>query len=375
MSDQQDVIIVGAGQAGLAMGALLQSAGVNYLIIGQESCIGDIWRNRYESLTLFTPRWLNRLPLDSSPMTAASDEYPDRNEIADYLLRYAEARQLNIRLATTVIKLAKSGSGFTVQTDTGEKLSARAVVIATGPFQKASIPQFAKDLAPRVVQIHTAHYRNARQLQPGRTLVVGAGNSGAQIAASLTQQHEVHLAAGGPLNFMPSRLLGKSIFWWFNRLGVYRAHVGTALGRRLSRRPDPIIGRELRECLQQGHVTLHPRAAGADGNHVVFKDGTSLPVDNVIWATGFRSDYSWVELDGVVSTEGQPVHRRGVAEHTGVYFLGLPWQHSRKSALIGGVGDDAAHLLQVIRAQLAEGSCEPSARPLKTIPDGGCQTS
>ena len=348
---RHDVVIMGAGQAGLAMGALLQDQGVDYLIIGEEARIGDTWRVRYDSLRLFTPRWLNRLPMDDIAGHAEPGGYPDKTEVADYLEEYAQRRQLRVLLETRVTRLAEEGAGFVLTTQRG-LIHASAVVVATGPFQQPSIPQFATRLPPRVTQLHTAHYRNDRQLQPGRVLVVGAGNSGAQIAADLARHREVHISTGERLSFVPQTLLGKSIFWWFHRLGVYRAHIATPLGLRLSQRPDPIIGKELKQALRDDKVVPHPRTVGVSEDKMLFSDGSSLRIDNVVWATGYRSDYSWLTIDGVLDETGKPHHRRGVTERPGLFFLGLPWQHSRKSALIGGVGDDAGYLLPAIQAHL-----------------------
>lgn len=348
---RHDVVIIGAGQAGLAMGALLQDAGIDYLIVGEESSIGDTWRERYDSLRLFTPRWLNRLPMDDLCEREEPDSYPDKSEVARYLEDYALRKLLRVALSTRVTSLSRDETSFVLRTQRG-CIHAGSVVIATGPFQQPCVPHFANDLAPRVTQLHTAHYRNERQLQAGRVLVVGAGNSGAQIAVDLAKHHDVHLSVGGRLVFLPQSLLGKSIFWWFDRLGVYRAHIDTGLGRRLRQRPDPIIGRELKRCLHDKRIVQHPRTVGARDGRVLFSDGSSLQVDNVIWATGYRSDYSWLEIAEAVDDSGMPRHRRGVSHLPGLYFLGLPWQHSRKSALIGGVGDDAGYILPVMQEYL-----------------------
>lgn len=371
---QHDVVIIGAGQAGLAMGALLQHQGIDYLIVGEEPRIGDTWRTRYDALRLFTPRWLNRLPMDNLGEQTDLAGYPGKNEVAHYLEDYAQRKQLQVALSTRVTRLSREGAGFVLETPRG-RIHAGAVVIATGPFQKPSIPQFASKLAPRVTQLHTAQYRNARQLQAGRVLVVGAGNSGAQIAVELARHRDVHLSTGERLTFVPQTLLGKSIFWWFSRLGVYRAHVATSFGRRLSQRPDPIIGRELKRCLRDREVVQHPRTVDAKEGRVSFVDGSTLHIDNIIWATGYQPDYSWLEIAGALDDAGKPRHRRGVSDLAGLYFLGLPWQHSRKSALIGGVGDDARYILPVMQKHL-RGSRARTAQPeaAHVGSAGGCQT-
>lgn len=338
----------------MAMGKLLKDARIDYCIIGAEKNIGDTWRLRYDSLRLFTPRWLNQLPCGRLPVKLDPNGYPDKNEIADYLENYAFVHELVMQLNTCVVDLRRNKKGFLLKTTDGQ-WQARTVVLATGPFQKPSRPAFADRLSDTVTQLHTAQYQNSKQLQPGNVVIVGAGNSGAQIAVELCEQgtHELALSAGGSLAFMPQSLLGKSIFWWFRRLGVYRAHINTAIGWRLSQRPDPIIGKSLKKYINSGTVTLHPRCVGADSNALLFADGTRLTVNNVIWATGFKPDYPWLNIPDVLTPEGRPSHQRGQTAVPGLYFLGLPWQYSRKSALIGGVGDDARYLLSLLQQNLA----------------------
>lgn len=350
-SEDHDVIVVGAGQAGLAMGALLQEAGIDALIVGAEARLGDTWRQRYDSLQLFTPRWLNRLPLDDSKPHAEPNGYPDKHEMADYLEAYAERQRLNLRLSTRISQLSYNNGNYCLNHKHGG-FKAKVVISATGPFQVPLTPDFAGALDYEVKQIHTARYQNAAQLKPGNVLVVGCGNSGAQIAVDLAGEREVHLAAGHPVSVMPQTLLGKSIFWWFHRLGVYRAHRDTRIGRRLSQRPDPVIGRGLSQCLRRRLITLHGRVTDVHDRQVYFTDGSNQVVDNLIWATGFRNDYSWLKVPGVLDYRGNPLHHRGVTQAEGLFFLGLPWQYTRKSALIGGVGRDAAYLLPAIEAHL-----------------------
>ena len=338
------VVIIGAGQSGLTMGVKLKSAGIDYLILGKEQRLGDVWRQRYDSLQLFTPRWLSRLPGHPAD-TRNPNGYADKDEIADDLEAYATTHQLNVQLSTEVTALRRTDEGFLLDTNRGAFTTAR-VVIATGPFQNPSIPDFATVLSPDVFQVHTAHYKNKEQLRNGNVLIVGGGNSGAQIAVELAKHHVVHLSTTKTIAFVPQEILEKSIFWWFKKLGVYKAHIGTRIGQRLSQRGDPVIGKALKACIDSGEVRMHSRAISAAGNRVLFEGGESLKVYNVIWATGFTSDYGWVQVPGVLDEQGRPDHKRGVCKTAGTYFLGLPWQHNRGSALIGGVAADAEYLLQ-----------------------------
>jgi len=360
------VIIIGAGQAGLSMAALLQTAQVDYLIIGKERRVGDQWRERYDSLRLFTPRWMNCLPGQTVPPDRDPAGYPHKDEVADALEAYAHEQQLNVQLDTGVVRLALSeqdsaAGRYIVETTRGAFLTSQ-LVIATGPFQQPFIPDLAANLSPEVYQVHTATYRNPSQLQEGPVLVVGCGNSGAQIAVELAEQHtgDVHLSVSEKPLIVPQNILGKSIFWWFKVLGVYKAHIDTALGRRLSRRGDPVIGKELKAHLRSGKVKLHPRTLATDGGTVRFADGEEIKVRNLVWGTGFVSDYSWLQVPGVLAEDGRPLHRRGVTNAPGIYFLGLPWQHNRASALIGGVSGDAHYLLSHLLSHFPEANRDVS---------------
>lgn len=346
MESRFDVVVIGAGQAGLAMGYHLSRSDLSYVILGQEERLGDTWRKRYDSLVLFTPRYYSTLPglsLDGDP-----DGYATKDEIADYLETYAEVYHLNVRLGTKVISLVNDHDGFIVKTNI-ETYRADQVVIATGPFQKPYIPSMSVELAPQIYQTHTAQYRNPEQLRDGSVLVVGAGNSGAQIAVELSQHRPVTLSVGHSMVFCPLELFGRSIFWWLDRVGILQAPVHSKIGSMVRKRGDPIFGTELRQLIRQGWIQVKPRATGASGHSVFFDDGTRTQADNVIWATGFQSDYDWLHIPGVLDGQGRPVHQRGVSALRGLYFLGLPWLYRRSSALIGGVGVDAEYLMDIIR--------------------------
>lgn len=349
MRSYYPVIVIGAGQAGLAMGYKLKSAGIDYIILGKEQRLGDVWRQRYDSLLLFTPRWMSRLPGYAAGSCSDLNGYADKNEIADDLEAYGVDHQLNVRLDTEVKTLKRNSGEFTLETNQGS-FSAARVVVATGPFQNPSVPDFSDHFSSDVFQVHTARYKNHEQLREGKVLIVGCGNSGAQIAEELAGHREVHVSTSRPIKCLPQEVLGKSIFWWFHKLGVYKASINSRIGKSLSQRGDPVIGKGLKTCIESGKVTLHPRAIMAGKDYVLFEDGDSLKVDNVIWATGFGSDYGWLQVPDVLDPQGRPRHMRGVCKARGVYFLGLPWQHNRGSALIGGVAADAEYLLQNILA-------------------------
>lgn len=238
--------------------------------------------------------------------------------------------------------LARQRLRFVVLEAAGETYRARQVVVATGPFQVPFIPPAAGRLDASVAQLHSAGYRNPQALPDGPVLVVGGGNSGFQIAEELAAIRQVDLAVGTRNALLPQRLAGRDLFWWLTTLGLMRVPATSRLGRRAQARGEFVIGGSRRRLRRAG-VRLRPRLVEADGRTVRFADGDAMEVATVIWATGFRSDYSWIDLPDVVE-DGRVAHQRGVTGVPGLYFLGLSWQHTRGSALLGFVDDDAAYL-------------------------------
>jgi putative flavoprotein involved in K+ transport len=338
-----EVIVIGGGQAGLAMGYFLAQQGRRFVILDTASSIGAAWRARWDSLTLFTPRRYDSLPGLEFPGYA--DGYPTRDEVIEYLERYAKTFKFPIALGSGVQSLSFTDEGFVLELEDGSSLEADQVVVATGPFQVPRIPGFAADLAPEIFQTHSTGYRNPADLPAGRVLIVGGGNTGFQIAQELAATHEVHLAVGSRQTPLPQRFLGRDLFWWLGKIGVLHKTVDSRLGRRMSDR-DTLIGSSQRSARRAG-VHMKPRAVGVSGRTVSFTDESTLDVDAVIWATGYRFDHSWIELP-VAADDGRLRHRRGVTDVRGLYFLGLPWQHTRGSALLGWVKDDAEFIAHEI---------------------------
>ena len=350
MTDERyNVVVIGAGQAGLAIGHFLAEQRKRFVIVEAADAVGSAWRSRWDSLVLFTPRRYDALPGLAFP--GDPDRYPTRDEVVAYLERYAEHFQLPIALASPVRSLTREGGTFILEA--GERrILADQVVVATGPFQKPNTPALAGGLADEVFQMHSTGYRRPADVPEGRVLVVGGGNTGFQIAAELAPSREVHLAVGSRQKPLPQRLLRRDLFWWLTKLGVLSKTVETRLGRRLRSR-DTLIGSSPRKVKRLG-VQVRPRALRADGRTIGFADGSELEVDAVIWATGYRPDLSWIELP-VTDDDGRLRHRRGVTEVRGLYFLGLSWQHTRGSALLGFVADDAAFI-----AERLGGGSEPA---------------
>ncbi|HEY3089244.1 MAG TPA: NAD(P)-binding domain-containing protein [Jatrophihabitantaceae bacterium] len=335
-----DAVVIGGSQAGLAMAWHLAEQKLRFVVLEAADEVGQSWRSRWDSLRLFTPAQYDALPGMAFP--APADTYPTKDPVADYLQAYAATFDLPVRLNAEVTALRRDGDEFEVTTSNGV-FRARHVVVATGPFQVPFVPPPAQGLDASVTQLHSSAYRNPDALPDGPVLVVGGGNSGFQIAEELAlagRQADLSIATKAPM--LPQRLAGKDLFWWLTRLGLMRVSVGSRLGQKMSSRPDFIIGSSRRRIRAAG-VRSRPGVSGADGRTVRFADGTTLDADIVIWATGFRSDYSWIDIPGVIR-DGNVVHERGVTQVPGLYFLGLSWQHTRGSALLGFVHDDAAYL-------------------------------
>ena len=334
-----DAVVVGGGQAGLAIAWHLKRQGLRFVVLEAGSELGHTWRDRWDSLKLFTPAQYDGLP--GMPFPALADTYPTKDPVADYFQAYVTAFDLQVRLNARATSLTRTNDGFQVRT-ADDTLQTRQVVVATGPFQVPFVPPEAEGLEPSVTPVHSASYRNPEALPGGPVLVVGGGNSGLQIAEELAATRQVDLSIGERAPMLPQRLAGRDLFWWLTRLGLLRVTADSRLGRRASRR-EFIIGTNKRRLRKAG-VRFRPRLVEADRRTVRFADGSALHgVGVVVWATGYRYDHSWIHIPGVVR-EGHVVHRRGVTEVPGLYFLGLSWQHTRGSALLGFVNDDAAYL-------------------------------
>jgi putative flavoprotein involved in K+ transport len=308
-------------------------------------------------LRLFTSRRYDSLP--GLPFPGDPDGYPARDEVVSYLERYAATFELPVELDSHVRSLSRAeGGGFGIELDDGN-IYADQVVVATGPFQTPRVPAFADGLGPDVVQLQSDTYRNPAGVPQGTVLVVGGGNTGFQIAEELSGSREVHLSVGSRQTPLPQRILGRDLFWYLDATGLIRKSTATRIGQRLAGR-DTLIGSSPRRIKRRYGVELHPRAVAAEGSTVSFSDGSPLRVQAVIWAAGYRADHSWIELP-VFDNDGRVVHRRGVTETPGLYFLGLSWQHTRGSALLGWVKDDAEYLAEQIAAFTPSAPAEVAA--------------
>jgi putative flavoprotein involved in K+ transport len=345
MSEHVDVAVVGGGQAGLAVGYHLAQQARRFVILEAAGEVGAAWRERWDSLRLFTPVRHDSLPGLAFP--GDPDTYPSRDEVVAYLEDYVRRFGLPVELDSRVLVVRGNDGGFELDL-AHRSYEADQVVIATGPFQVPFTPPVAAGLDPAVTQLHSTAYRRPDQLPEGTVAVVGGGNTGYQIAEELVRTREVHLAIGSRQTPLPQRVLGRDLFGYLQRLGVITKSVDTRLGRRMKERGETLIGSSPRRARERG-VHLRPRVTGAAGSTLEFADGTRQDVRAVIWATGFRPDHSFVQLP-VLDGEGRPVHRRGVTDTPGLYFIGLPFLHSRGSALLGWVKEDARHIAERIAA-------------------------
>ncbi|MCU5501582.1 NAD(P)/FAD-dependent oxidoreductase [Bacillus wiedmannii] len=335
-----DAIIVGAGQAGLTMGYYLKQEGYNFLLLEAGNRIGDSWRNRYDSLRLFTPREYSNLP--GMIVKGEGNGFPCKDEMATYLEEYARHFTLPVQLQTEVFKIKKEKDIFELHTPT-EILQSKKVVIATGGFQQPYIPSFSQHLSSHVFQIHSSQYKSPSQIPEGKVLVVGGGNSGMQIAVELAKTHGVTMSISHPLTFLPLRLFRKSIFSWLEKLGLLYAELNTKRGKWFQKRKDPMFGFEGKELIRSGAIKLEGKVVHASENSIMFQNGGTYSAESIIWSTGFIQNYKWIEIEKAVNEKGFPNHVKGISPVRGLYYIGLPWQSQRGSALICGVGKDASY--------------------------------
>lgn len=347
MNADFDVVVIGGGQAGLATAHCVQRLNKRVVVLDASPRVGHTWRNRYDSLVLFTPAQYDGLP--DSPFPAPRDTYPTKDHVADYLAQYAVDHSIQVQSSCGVTSLkcdAQSGR-FEILSPLGSTI-AKSVVVATGAFQHPFVPECALQLDCDVHQLHSSEYRNPSSIRGQRVAVVGLGNSGAQIAEELSSDYCVTVSSDRQPKRVPQRWLGKDIFWWLIRAGVI-GRTDRREGRSgNSARASRLIGTKVPRLLREGRLSLRPRVTGAAGRSLQFADGSSLEVDTVVWATGYRNDYSWVHVRGVIDGDGIPVHSHGVSIVPGLYFIGVGRLSSKGSMFLGFVGREAERLASII---------------------------
>jgi putative flavoprotein involved in K+ transport len=363
--ERVETVVIGAGQAGLATGYHLARRGRQFVILDANQRIGDPWRTRWDSLRLFTPARYNGLP--GWPFPAPAWSYPTKDQVADYLEAYADRFELPVRTGVRVDRLSRAGDRYVVAA--GERrFQADQVVVASGAYQRPRIPTFAPELDPGIVQLHSSRYRDPSQLQEGGVLVVGAANSGTEIALELSGDHQTWLSGRHPgqepfgTGSRKDRLVLPVVWFMASHVLTVRTPMGRTVRRKFQGRGIPLAQANRERLDRATGIQRVPRTAGVRGGLPVLDDGRVLEVANVVWCTGFVPDFGWIDLP-VFDQDGAPLHDRGiVGAEPGLYFVGLLFLYALSSPLVGGVGRDAEHIAEHIAARHPDG--RPAAAAL-----------
>jgi len=345
--EKHDIVIIGGGQAGLSIALQLQKK-YDYLILEKHKRVGDSWRQRYDSLVLFTSRHFSQL--EGMQMPGDESEYPTRDEMAEYLEAYSKNFELKIETGESVTKLSKEKTHFKIEKGDEKLIIAKVVIIATGGFEEP-ITLESDSLAISVPQFTVNTYKNSNSLPEGRVLVVGDGATGRQIALDVSKTHPVTLSTGKKRNIVPQRVLGRDIFFWLDKLGILGASVKSLLGRILKRR-DPFPGKHLElKTLSRKGIKVTGRLKSIQKQNAQYDNGFGEEIKSVIWAVGFKSNTSWVKIEEALM-QSQFLHDKGVSPVGGLFYIGQPWQRNRGSALITGLKHDNQFILKKIEAYL-----------------------
>lgn len=340
-------IVIGAGQSGLATGYYLSKLNEDFLIVDSSEAVGAAWRNRWDSLSLFTPSQYDGLP--GLPYPATRNTFPTKDEMADYLTAYSEKFKLPVQLNLAVTRLSHNQNGFVLNTPRGI-LTCKRVVIATGTNPVPRIPEFAQDLDSGIFQIHSSQYLNPDSVPKGKVLVVGAGTSGVEIAIDLSK-HRQTLISGKTTFHIPNAIFKYAgrFYWWF---ASHVITVNTPMGRKakqsIVKGGAPLI--HISESdLDNSGVERLPRVVAAENGQPKMSDDRVVSVSSIVWCTGFKPDFSWIEPN-VTDSNGWPSAKKGVSTRIdGLYFVGMLFQFGLTSGLVGGVGRDAAFVVNQIR--------------------------
>jgi putative flavoprotein involved in K+ transport len=368
MSTDQDVerfetVVVGGGQAGLSVGYQLAERGRDFVILDASERVGDAWRHRWDSLMLFTPARINGLAGMRFP--ARGDEFVGKEAMADYLESYASRFELPVRTGVRVDRVSRGGPGFSIEAG-DRRFEAANVVIAMANYQVPHIPPFASLLDPRVVQFHAHDYRNPSQLRPGRVLVVGAGNSGADIAIEVAKTHAT-VMAGKEFGHVPFRIepwfarnvLIRLVRFLGHRILTVRTPIGRTIRPKFLAGAAPLVRVKPKDLVRAG-IERVPRVAGVRDGKPLLDDDRVLDVDNVIWCTGYGPGFDWIDLP-VLDERDEPTHERGIVpSEPGPYFVGLKFLFSATSDTVTGVGRDAQRVAKHIASR--SGAIAPGAR-------------
>ena len=367
--EQYETVIVGGGQAGLAVGYHLKKAGRSFVILDARERIGDQWRTRWDSLKLYSPAFRDGLP--GMPFPAQRNAYPTKDEMGDYLEVYASRFELPVRNGVAVDALTKDGGRY-VASAGRRHFEAENVVVATGVFRKPYTPEFAHELDPSITQLHSDDYRNLSQLQDGPVLVVGAAHSGSDIAHEASSAHEVILSGKDqgqipvPIESRRGRLLFRGLVFVGSRILTVDTPLGRKMRPHIRHGGGPLLRYRKKDLLRAGVERVFSRTVGVHDGFPALDDGRVLDVRNIVWCTGFRPDFSWIHFPFEIGEDGYPVQYRGVAASSpGLYFAGLPFLHSFASMLIAGATRDAERVARHIVSERArELEAQPDAAAL-----------
>lgn len=349
-----ETIVIGGGQAGLSVGYYLARLGRPFQILDANKRIGDAWRNRWDSLRLFSPARYSCLP--GLPFPARGSAFPTKQEMADYLETYAERFHLPVQTGVRVDRLSGKSGHLVVAAGTLQ-IEADNVVVAMGNYQKPRRPEFARELDPAIVQLHSHEYRNPSQLQVGGVVVVGAGNSGADIGMEVAQTHPTWMA-GKESGYIPwpiETFMGRNLLLRLVKfVGHHVLTVSTPIGRKmrpkLLSRPAPLIRVKPKDLVNIG-IKRVPKVVGVRNGQPLLADNRTLEVRNVIWCTGYEPGFSWIDLP-IFGEDGGPMHERGIVNCApGLYFVGLHYLYSMTSDTVTGVGRDAERIANAIESR------------------------
>ncbi len=345
-----DFIVVGAAQAGLSMAYHLNQQNRSFLILDKENEIGASWLNRWDSLKLFTPTEFNHL--EGLDFPAPKGHYPSKYEVAEYFKAYVEKFDFPIQLNTLVKKIDKVNGVFHLRTNQGDFYS-KNVIIGTGPFHIPYTPAFNKKIDTEIIQIHSNFYKNPNQLKSGNVLVVGGGDSGYQILdeISASREDQIYFSGDTSVKSLPQEILGKTLWWWFTKFGYLSFSKNSWIGKRISRGKQPVIGTDVKEILSRPNVLPVGHCLDAEGNTIFTEKQEIKDIQTIIWATGYRPNFNWI--DGLeLDKDNYPIHQQGISNMKGLFFIGLPWLHTRGSATLGGIKKDAEFLANYISTHI-----------------------
>ena len=369
-TERIETVVIGAGQAGLSAGYHLQRRGLRFVILDADERIGDHWRQRWDSLRLYSPARYDSLPGMRFP--APSSHWPTSHEMGDYLEAYAARFALPVRKGVRVQRVeAIDGGGFVVTTDRGDRLEARQVVVASGPFRQPNVPPFAADLDAAIRQLHSHEYRNPAQLREGSVLVVGLSHSGADIAFETATAGHRTILSGRSHGQVPIRVTDtkRAMIGWpivefvFGHVLTMRTPMGRRMRPEVRKAGGPLLRIRLGDLDRAGVERHDARTVGVRDGRPVLADGTVLDVANVIWATGYRPDYAFIAAP-IIGEDGWPIEERGVSPTVpGLYFLGVPFQYAFSSMLVAGAGRDAKYVVDRIAERARSTDAQAALAP------------